>query len=93
METSKDNQEQRTIGYIEGRLEGLATKEYVQEAINKQTTHIDSKFGELQKSVNALNDKQSRITGAADLIKTTAPMLVSVATLIVLILSLLGRSG
>ncbi len=31
------NNEQRAIGYIEGRLEGLATKEYVAEKIDEQT--------------------------------------------------------
>ena len=32
--------EQRAIGYIEGRLEGLATKEYVAEKIEEQTRQI-----------------------------------------------------
>lgn len=34
------NNEQRAIGYIEGRLEGLATKEYVAEKIDEQTRQI-----------------------------------------------------
>ena len=32
--------EQRAIGYIEGRLEGLATKEYVAEKIDEQTRQL-----------------------------------------------------
>ena len=87
---NRDAEEHRTIGYIVGRLEGLATKEYVQEAINKQTVHIDSKFGELQLGINSLNEKHSRIIGAGELIKLALPTIISIATLAILVLSLIA---
>ena len=38
------NNEQRAIGYIEGRLEGLATKEYVAEKIDEQTRQLTAEI-------------------------------------------------
>ncbi len=38
------NNEQRAIGYIEGRLEGLATKEYVSEKIDEQTRQLTTEI-------------------------------------------------
>ena len=43
MPENTDN-EQRAIGYIEGRLEGLATKEYVAEKIDEQTRQLTAEI-------------------------------------------------
>lgn len=49
------NSEQRAIGYIEGRLEGLATKEYVAEKIDEQTRQLTAEI----KGVKVPRPKQS----------------------------------
>ena len=106
---------EREIGELRGKLDSLATKEYVREVVDEQTRElkkefnakIDDKFdnvisrldtlsGRLDTrsgDVKNLNEQQHRITGAADIIKTAVPLLISIATLIVLIISLLSNAG
>lgn len=95
---------EREIGELRGKLDSLATKEYVREVVQEQTRELKaemnpkfdavfSKIDELGGDIRKLNEKQHRITGAADIIKTAVPLLVSIATLIVLIISLLASAG
>lgn len=139
---------EREIGELRGKLDGLATKDFVRQVVQEQTqllnnkieemrvhhdskiddmrlhhdgkidgmrTHTDSKIEEMRlhtdskidelrahtdkrfdvivAELRALNDKQHRITGAADFLKSALPMLISVVTLIVLIISLLAANG
>lgn len=53
MDKNRDLNEQRAIGYIEGRLEGLATKEYVAEKIDEQTRQLTAEI----KSVKSTQTK------------------------------------
>ena len=95
---------EREIGELRGKLESLATKEYVREVVQEQTRELKAemnvKFDDVIRTINDLsgevrnlNEKQHRITGAADIIKTAVPLLISIATLIVLIISLLASAG
>lgn len=95
---------EREIGEIRGKLESLATKDFVREvvheAVQAQTQEMNVKFeqvyakiDELGKQLRALNEKQYRIIGAADIVKTALPLLISIVTLIVLIFSLLALGG
>ena len=102
---------EREIGELRGKLDSLATKEYVREVVQEQTRDlhsqmnprfddinakfdaVNSKLDALSEDVRNLNAKQQRITGAADLIKTVLPLLISIATLIVLNISLLANFG
>lgn len=90
---------ERELGELRGKLDALATKDFVREVVQEQTRDFDRKFeavnqrlDSMAKELQALNAKQQRITGAADIIKTAVPLLVSIATLIVLIISLLLTS-
>ncbi len=88
---------EREIGELRGKLDSLATKEYVREVVQEQTRELKAKlnpkFDQIFTELRALNEKQHRITGAADIIKTAVPLLISIATLIVLIISLLATAG
>lgn len=88
---------EREIGELRGKLDSLATNEFVREVVQHQTlelkTELNPKFDQIFAQLRALNEKQLRITGAADIIKTAVPLLVSIATLIVLIISLLASAG
>lgn len=95
---------EREIGELRGKLDGLATKDFVRQVVQEQTqqlnkrsderqAHNDRKFDAITAELKALNDKQHRITGAADFLKSALPMMISVVTLIVLIISLLANSG
>ena len=128
---------EREIGELRGKLDSLATKDFVRQVVQEQTqllnnkieetrlhsdskieemrlhsdskieelrqhtdrkfdemrAHYDHRFDQMFAELRALNDKQHRITGAADFLKSALPMLISVVTLIVLIVSLLaGKS-
>ena len=76
MDQKSNPHEQRAIGYIEGRLEGLATKEHVQEAIDKQTERMDSRFDKqtermdtrfdtLEDAIKGVQRRQTKALGVA----------------------------
>ena len=50
--------EQRAIGYIEGRLEGLATKEYVSEKIDEQSRQLTDE-------IKGIRSTQTNVIGVA----------------------------
>lgn len=50
--------EQRAIGYIEGRLEGLATKEYVAQKIDEQTRQLTTE-------IKGIRSTQTKAIGVA----------------------------
>lgn len=68
---------EREIGELRGKLDGLATKDFVRQVVREQTQEIytkldlisaenNKKFDRISQELKALNDKQHRITGAAD---------------------------
>ena len=103
-QTEQITRHEREIGEIRGKLESLATKDFVrevvQEAVQAQTREMNIRFDQVYAKIDALstqlrasNEKQQRIIGAADIIKTALPLLISVVTLIVLVISLLAGGG
>ena len=95
---------EREIGELRGKLDGLATKDFVRQVAQEQTQqlnnkieemrlHNDGKFDAIAAELRALNDKQHRITGGAEFLRAALPMLISVVTLVVLIISLLAGNG
>lgn len=83
---------EREIGELRGKLDGLATKEFVREVVGEQTEQMNRRFDAISSDLQSLKNKQDRITGAADFLRAALPMLISVITLTVLILSLLLRA-
>ena len=83
-ESDQITRHEREVGELRGKLDGLATKEFVRSVVQEQTNELNKKFDGIATELRALNEKQHRITGAAYFLKSTLPMLVSVATLIVL---------
>ena len=69
MEQKIDPNEQRAIGYIEGRLEGLATKEFVREAVqsavDKQAEKIDQQTKQLTAEIKGIRNTQTKAIGVA----------------------------
>ena len=82
---------EREIGELRGMLGSLATKEFVRSVVNEQTSELNVKFDAIDEKLTTLNERQHRITGAAEFLKAVLPLLISIATLIVLILSLILR--
>ena len=92
----KLNQHERSIGRIEGRLESLATKEFVRKEINDAVMIIDAKFDKLTKDIGDqfqnLSDKieherrwRMRVTGVASIL---ALLFVAISSLLTTLVSL-----
>ncbi len=58
MQEKTNPNEQRALGYIEGRLEGLATKEYVAEKIDEQTRQLTDE-------IKGIRSAQTKAIGVA----------------------------
>ena len=65
----------RSIGVIEGKLDGLATKEFVKDEIQKQTIELQKQTRELSDKIDALaemlqkeRDWRMKVTGAASIL-------------------------
>ena len=95
-ESEQLTRHEREIGELRGKLDALATKEFVRGVVNDQTKELSGQFEGITRqfeaiaqTLNILKEKQHRITGAADFLKTVLPILISLGTLILLIASLL----
>ena len=82
------------ISRIEGILESLATKEdlakletrlnsKIDDKINEQTKLFSGQMRGVHEAINKLNEKQHRLTGAAELIRFVIPVVVSIIALLV----------
>ncbi|MCY3797359.1 MAG: hypothetical protein OXG84_06110 [Chloroflexi bacterium] len=96
----KLNQHERSIGRIEGKLESLATKEFVRKEVNDAVKIIDAKidakidrlnddigsrFDELSDKIEKERSWRMKITGGASIL---ALLFVAVSTLITTLVSL-----
>ena len=92
-ESDQITRHEREIGELRGKLDALATKEFVRKLVQDQTQELNTKFDGISSDLRALNAKQHRITGAADFLKAALPISISAITLIVLVLSLILTRG
>jgi len=96
----KLNQHERSIGRIEGKLESLATKDFVRQEVNDAVKIIDAKIdAKIDKQTEVIGDRlqnlsdkiekerswRMKITGGASII---ALLFVAVSTLITTLVSL-----
>lgn len=90
------NRHERSIGRIEGRLDSLATKDFVRQEISearraidakidKQTEVIDRRFSELGNQLERERSWRMKITGGASVL---ALVFVSISSLITTLVSL-----
>lgn len=89
-------QHERSIGRIEGRLESLATKDFVRKEVNdavntidakidKQTEDIGQKFEQLSDKIEKERSWRMKITGGASIL---ALLFVAVSSLITTLISI-----
>ncbi|MCY4018918.1 MAG: hypothetical protein OXG39_05890 [Chloroflexi bacterium] len=65
MEQKTNPSEQRTIGYIEGRLEGLATKSDLADLKLDVSQEISNQTKELSDKIDGVRSRQTKLIGAA----------------------------
>ena len=56
-------QNENDISELKGKLDSLATKEFVQDAIARQTDKIEKRFDKLSNEINKGRDWRNRIVG------------------------------
>ncbi len=82
--TTESGTHETRISRIEGILESVATKDFVREVnaemlkdinskIDEQTSLFRSEMSEIHNEIKRLNEKQYRLTGAAELIRFALP--------------------
>lgn len=96
--TTESSAHETRISRIEGILESVATKDFVRQVnaemlkdinskidskIDEQTRLFRSEMSEIHQEIKRLNEKQYRLTGAAELIRFSLPIIISVAALLV----------
>ena len=96
--TTESSARETRISRIEGILESVATKDFVRQVnaemlkdinskidskIDEQTRLFRSEMSEIHQEIKRLNEKQYRLTGAAELIRFSLPIIISVAALLV----------
>ena len=58
----------RSIGVIEGKLDGLATKAFVKDEIQKQTKELSDKIDALAEMLQKERDWRMKVTGVASIL-------------------------
>ena len=92
----KLNQHERSIGWIEGKLESLATKEFVRKEVNDAVKAIDAKIDALNTDIsdqikqlsNNIEKERSwrmKVTGGVSIL---ALVLVAISSLVTTLVSL-----
>ena len=92
--TTESGTHETRISRIEGILESVATKDFVREVnaemlkdinskIDEQTSLFRSEMSEIHNEIKRLNEKQYRLTGAAELIRFALPIIISVTALLI----------
>jgi len=87
----KLNQHERSIGWIEGKLESLATKDFVRKEINDAVKSIDAKIDaqtkDIQDKFDQLSDKiekerswRMKVTGGVSILALVFVAISSLAT-------------
>ena len=76
-------QHERSIGIIEGKLEALATKEFVKDEIQKQTKELSDKIDELTKILEKERSWRMKITGGASVLALIVAALSTLASALV----------
>ncbi len=81
---------EREIGELRGKLDALATKEFVRTVVNEQTRELtqelNKKFDSIEQSLKDISDRQQRFKGIGQAISFGLPFLVSALALVAVLL-------
>lgn len=77
---------EREIGELRGKLDALATKEFVRNVVQEQTTELNAKFDAIDERLKEISERQQRFKGIGQAISFGLPFLVSALALIAVLL-------
>lgn len=91
--TEQVTRHEREIGELRGKLDALATKEFVRRVVNEQTTELNEKFDAVNRKFDAIDDRlkeiserQQRFNGIGQALTFGLPLLVSALALVAVLL-------
>ena len=96
-DTEQITRHEREIGELRGKLDALATKEFVRVVVQEQTQElnkrfdafnekIDEKFDSIDGRLTEISDRQQRFKGIGQAISFGLPFLVSALALVAVLL-------
>ena len=77
---------EREIGELRGKLDALATKEFVRSVVHEQTTELNTKFDAIDERLKEISERQQRFKGIGQAITFGLPFLVSALALVAVLL-------
>jgi len=72
---------EREIGELRGKLDALATKEFVREIVQEQTKELNQKFDAIDERLKEISDRQQRFKGIGQAVSFGLPFLISALAL------------
>lgn len=77
---------EREIGELRGKLDALATKEFVREVVQEQTKDLkdefNAKFDSINDQLKVISDRQQRFKGIGQALSFGLPFLISALALV-----------
>lgn len=77
---------EREIGELRGKLDALATKEFVRTIVQEQTKELNQKFDAIDERLKEISERQQRFKGIGQALSFGLPFLVSALALIAVLL-------
>lgn len=85
-ETEQITGHEREIGELRGKLDVLATKEFVRNVVQEQTQELNAKFDAIDTRLKEISERQQRFKGIGQAITFGLPFLVSALALVAVLL-------
>ena len=77
---------EREIGELRGKLDALATKEFVRSVVSEQTQELNKKFDAIDERLKEISERQQRFKGIGQTMTFGLPFLVSALALVAVLL-------
>ena len=66
---------EREIGELRGKLDALATKEFVRSVVSEQTQELNKKFDAIDERLKEISERQQRFKGIGQTMTFGLPLL------------------
>ena len=85
-ESEQITRHEREIGELRGKLDALATKEFVRSVVQEQTKELNQKFDAIDDRLKEISERQQRFKGIGQAVTFGLPFLVSALALVAVLL-------
>lgn len=85
-ESEQVTRHERVIGELRGKLDALATKEFVRAVVLEQTQELNKKFDAIDNRLKEISERQQRFKGIGQAVTFGLPFLISALALVAVLL-------